>query len=374
MFCSPVRRLPMEGSHGRHVSANNDTRHQTQILLCTPKLQYGRGAHLHACSLCAESSATFRMCLCKRRWGCCGTCSIFGSPVCCERLASATGWLLWDLLAKFWLAGWVALVRPCQLVCRPGWQLAIRGSSLDGLWRLAASGVRWMAFVDLLADLTSAFLVGLPWCVLSAGICRPGWHRQSAAPRWMAFGDLLTGCAWLLLSWLRCPGASLSAGMSPRLASAIRSSMDGLWRLADWLCLTSAFKELPGWFALVRRKQLIALYLWRCMGRWCLTRHRVGYSFGTPSCRTEWRVLIHASSKASAKCPQTKGSRVSATHCWLCMQHPGPINGTAILEAFLLPAILRPRFCGRFSVPLLGTRRAHRSCSTVLTARISSIC
>jgi hypothetical protein len=56
--------------------------------------------------------------------------------------------------------------------------------------------------------------------------------------------------------------------MSPRLASAIRgSSMDGLWRLADWLCLTSAFKELPGWFALVRRKQLIALYLWRCMGR-----------------------------------------------------------------------------------------------------------
>ena len=151
-------------------------------------------------------------------------------------------------------------MRPCQLVCRPGWQLAIRGSSLDGLWRLAASGVRWMAFVDLLADLTSAFLVGLPWCVLSAGICRPGWHRQSAAPRWMAFGDLLTGCAWLLLSWLRCPGASLSAGMSPRLASAIRgSSMDGLWRLADWLCLTSAFKELPGWVALVRRKQLILL-------------------------------------------------------------------------------------------------------------------
>ena len=44
----------------------------------------------------------------------------------------------------------------------------------------------------------------------------------------------------------------------------------------------------------------------------------------------------------------------------LCMQHAGPRNGAAILEAFPFPAILRPRFWGRFLAPFSGPRKSKQ--------------
>ena len=60
---------------------------------------------------------------------------------------------------------------------------------------------------------------------------------------------------------------------------------------------------------------------------------------------------------------QTKGSGVSATHCTQ--------RGPPFWKLFLLPAILRPRFWGRFLAPFLGPRKSKQE---LLTALISSIC
>ena len=48
--------------------------------------------------------------------------------------------------------------------------------------------------------------------------------------------------------------------------------------------------------------------------------------------------------------------------------------GPPFWKPFLLPVILRPRFWGRFLAQFWDRERATRSCATVLTARISSIC
>ena len=45
---------------------------------------------------------------------------------------------------------------------------------------------------------------------------------------------------------------------------------------------------------------------------------------------------------------------------WLCMQHPGPRNGPPFWKPFLLPAILRPRFWGRFLAQFVGPRRSKQ--------------
>ena len=42
------------------------------------------------------------------------------------------------------------------------------------------------------------------------------------------------------------------------------------------------------------------------------------------------------------------------------MQHPGPRNGPPFWKPFLLPAILRPRFWGRFLAQFVGPRRSKQ--------------
>ena len=73
---------------------------------------------------------------------------------------------------------------------------------------------------------------------------------------------------------------------------------------------------------------------------------------------------------------QTKGSGVFATHCTQrgadCVCNTlVPETGLPFWKPFLLPAILRPRFWGRFLAPFLGPRKSKQE---LLTARISSIC
>ena len=72
---------------------------------------------------------------------------------------------------------------------------------------------------------------------------------------------------------------------------------------------------------------------------------------------------------------QTKGSRVSATHCTQrgadCVCNTlVPETGPPLWKPFLLPAILRPRFWGRFLAP----RKSKQELLDGPDARISSIC
>ena len=76
---------------------------------------------------------------------------------------------------------------------------------------------------------------------------------------------------------------------------------------------------------------------------------------------------------------QTKCSGVSATHCTQRGAHCAcntlvPETGPPFWKPFLLLAIVRPVFEAGFWPHFWDHERANRSCSTVLTARISSIC
>ena len=67
--------------------------------------------------------------------------------------------------------------------------------------------------------------------------------------------------------------------------------------------------------------------------------------------------------------------RFRSLHYSLCVCNTLiPETGPPFWKPFLPPAILRPCFWGRFWPHFWDHERANRSCSTVLTARISSIC